>query len=160
MSAERRLSFTLNGSPVQATAPPHWTLLQVLREGLLAYEVKYGCGEGVCGACAVLVDGEPVNACLLLGPHVEGAAVTTARGLLADPILQEELVARGAVQCGFCTPGVVVVGSHFLQTAGPDPSREEIRAALAANLCRCTGYQKIIDAIAAAAPRSAATQDR
>ena len=149
MSAERRLRFTLNGSPVETTAPPHWTLLQLLRERLLAYEVKYGCGEGECGACAVLVDGELQNACLMLSPHVEGAAVTTSRGLEADR-LQEELVAQGAVQCGFCTPGMLVAAAHFLR-ANAGPSREEVRAALAANLCRCTGYQKIVDAVVAAA---------
>jgi len=163
VSAERALRFALNGRPVQIDVPPHWTLLQALRESLLAYEVKYGCGEGECGACAVLLDDEPVNACLLLAVHADGKSVTTARGLAAEFVgaqgfapLQEAFVAHGAVQCGFCTPGMLVAAAHLLRT-NPTPSREQIRAALAANLCRCTGYAKIVDAVAAAA---AALDDR
>jgi carbon-monoxide dehydrogenase small subunit len=167
MSAERPLRFTLNGRPVETTAPPHWTLLQVLRERLLAYEVKYGCGEGECGACAVLLDDEPVNACLLLAPHADGHRVTTARGLDFDldsveatgrdrapslAPLRVAFVEHGAVQCGFCIPGMLVTAEHLLRTT-PNPSRQQIRAALAANLCRCTGYQKIVDAVVAAAAR-------
>ena len=166
MSAERVLRFTLNGRPVEIGVPPHWTLLQALRERLLAYEVKYGCGEGECGACAVLLDDEPVNACLLLAAHADGKSVTTARGLGLGGVqggasqpsrwvqslapLQEAFVEYGAVQCGFCTPGMLVAAAHLLRT-NPDPSRGQIRAALAANLCRCTGYAKIVDAVAAAA---------
>jgi carbon-monoxide dehydrogenase small subunit len=155
--------------------PLHWTLLQALRDSLLAYEVKYGCGEGECGACAVLLDDEPVNACLLLAVHADGKSVTTARGLGLGGVqggasqpsrwvqslaptaraqglapLQEAFVEYGAVQCGFCTPGMLVAAAHLLRT-NPDPSRGQIRAALAANLCRCTGYAKIVDAVAAAA---------
>jgi aerobic carbon-monoxide dehydrogenase small subunit len=168
LSAERALRFALNGRPVAIDAPPHWTLLQLLRERLLAYEVKYGCGEGECGACAVLLDDEPVNACLLLAVHADGKSVTTARGLGGELVraqgdasqpsrwaqrpapLQEAFAEREAVQCGFCTPGMLVAAAHLLRT-NPNPSREEIRAALAANLCRCTGYAKIVDAVAAAA---------
>jgi carbon-monoxide dehydrogenase small subunit len=166
VSAERALRFTLNGRPVVIGVPLHWTLLQALRDSLLAYEVKYGCGEGECGACAVLLDDEPVNACLLLAVHADGKSVTTARGLGLGGVqggasqpsrwvqslapLQEAFVEYGAVQCGFCTPGMLVAAAHLLRT-NPDPSRGQIRAALAANLCRCTGYAKIVDAVAAAA---------
>ena len=145
---ERPVRFTLNGRLVELTAPPHWTLLQLLRDRLLAYEVKYGCGEGECGACAVLLDDEPVNACLVLAVHAEGARVTTSRGL--DDRLGDAFVAHGAVQCGFCTPGMLVAAHHLLRQT-PHPSEAQIRTALSANLCRCTGYQAIVTAVAAAA---------
>jgi carbon-monoxide dehydrogenase small subunit len=150
MSQRRTLRFTLNGTDVEATAPPHLTLLQVLRDHLQAWEVKYGCGEGECGACAVLLDGEPVNACLVLGVHADGRSVTTARGLGEAHPLVQAFIAEGAVQCGFCTPGMLVTAEHLLRTT-PSPSREQVRAALSANLCRCTGYGKIVDAVEAAA---------
>ena len=108
--------------------------------------MKYGCGEGECGACAVLLDGEPVNACLVLALHADGATVTTSRGLADHALLEDAFVAHGAVQCGFCTPGMLVAAAHLLAT-NATPTREEIRAALAANLCRCTGYRKIVDAV-------------
>jgi carbon-monoxide dehydrogenase small subunit len=150
MSQERTIRFTHNGTDVETTAPPHWTLLQVLRDRLLAWEVKYGCGEGECGACAVLLDGEPVNACLVLGVHADGRSVATSRGLGEDHPLVRAFIAEGAVQCGFCTPGMLVTAEHLLGTT-PSPSREQVRAALSANLCRCTGYGKIVDAVEAAA---------
>ena len=159
MSAERTLRFTLNNRRIESTAPPHWTLLQLLRDRLLAWEVKYGCGEGECGACAVLLDDEPVNACLLLGVHADGRRVTTARGLGEQHPLVEAFVAWGAVQCGFCTPGMLIASDHLLRTT-PSPSRDQIRAALAANLCRCTGYAKIVDAVAAAAAGAGSGQSR
>jgi carbon-monoxide dehydrogenase small subunit len=154
MSGERVLRLTLNGAPVEMAVPPHWTLLQVLRERLLAYEVKYGCGEGECGACTVLLDGEPVNTCLLLAPQADGRVVTTVRGLGPDHPLTEAFAVHGAVQCGFCTPGMVLTAENLLRT-NPSPRRHEIRAALAANFCRCTGYAKIVDAVEAAAQRMA-----
>jgi carbon-monoxide dehydrogenase small subunit len=150
MSTERPLRFRLNGTPVETAVPAYWTLLQLLRERLLAYEVKYGCGEGECGACAVLLDGEPINACLLLAVQVEGRALTTSRGLSRGQALVDAFVAHGAVQCGFCTPGMLVTAAHVLER-NPSPSRDEIRRALAANLCRCTGYRKIVDAVEAVA---------
>lgn len=150
MSAEHPLRFELNGTPIETTTPPHWTLLQVLRDRLLAWEVKYGCGEGECGACAVLLDGEPVNACLVLAPHAEGRRVTTSRGLGEDHPLVESFVVHAAVQCGFCTGGMLITAEHLLHTE-PNPSPELIRAALSANLCRCTGYGKIVEAVSAAA---------
>ena len=150
MTAERTLRLELNGKPVETTVPPYWTLLQVLRDRLLAWEVKYGCGEGECGACTVLLDDEPVNACLMLGVHVEGRRVMTSRGLGENHPLVQAFVAQGAVQCGFCTPGMLITAEHLLRNE-PNPSHQEIRAALAANLCRCTGYGKIVEAVAAVA---------
>jgi carbon-monoxide dehydrogenase small subunit len=153
--AERDLSFTLNGEQRHLRAPAHFTLLEVLRDRLGAFEVKDGCGEGVCGTCTVLLDGEPVSACLVLAPRAAGRAITTVRGLgrgeaAALHPLQEAFAASGAAQCGFCTPGMLLTAAAFLRQH-PAPSREEIRAAIAGNLCRCTGYTKIIDAIARAA---------
>jgi carbon-monoxide dehydrogenase small subunit len=158
MTTERAIRLTLNGAALETSAPAHWTLLQLLRERLLAYEVKYGCGEGECGACAALLDGEPVNTCLVLAVHANGRAVTTSRGLAIGTVLADAFVARGAVQCGFCTPGMLVSAAHLL-AANPSPTRDEIRRALAANLCRCTGYRKIVDAVAAAAERIAAGRE-
>ena len=155
MSAERPVRVELNGQAVETTAPPYWTLLQVLRDRLLAWEVKYGCGEGECGACSVLLEGEPVNACLILAPQVEGRRVATSRALGPDHPLIESFVAHGAVQCGFCTPGMLITAEHLLRTE-PDPSPDQIRAALSANLCRCTGYGKIVEAVVAASQRVSA----
>ncbi len=147
-----RLSFVLNGHPVDTWVAPHETLLAVLRDTLGATEAKYGCGEGVCGTCTVLLDGAPINACLILGVQVRGRAVTTVKGLGAEGDLhplQRAFVAHEAAQCGFCTPGMLLVAYAFLRDH-PHPTRDEIRAALAGNLCRCTGYTRIVDAIAAA----------
>ena len=153
---ELTIAFTLNGERREVRAAAHETLLQVLRDSLGAIEVKDGCGEGVCGTCTVLLDGEPVSSCLLLAARVAGRAVTTVRGLA--PVgslhpLQEAFVAHGAAQCGFCTPGMILTAHAFLQAARAAhrlPSRDEIRRAIAGNLCRCTGYVKIVDAIEAA----------
>ena len=149
MSAERALRFTLNGRPVVIGVPLHWTLLQALRDSLLAYEVKYGCGEGECGACAVLLDDEPVNACLLLAVHADGKSVTTARGLGLGGVqggasqpsrwvqslapLQEAFVEYGAVQCGFCTPGMILAAKALLDS-NPHPTELEIRQGISGNL--------------------------
>jgi aerobic carbon-monoxide dehydrogenase small subunit len=145
----RRVEFILNGHPIGVWVAPHETLLQVLRDGLGATEVKDGCGEGVCGTCTVLLDGAPVNACLLLGVQVHGHAVMTVRGLGGrgglHP-LQQAFLDREAAQCGFCTPGMLLVAYAFLKSH-PAPTREQIRAALAGNLCRCTGYTRIVDAV-------------
>ena len=152
-AARVRLRFVLNGHPVEVWAAPHETLLAILRDTLGATEVKYGCGEGVCGTCTVLLDGAPINACLLLGVQAAGRAVTTVKGLGAEGRLhplQQAFVAREAAQCGFCTPGMLLVAHAFL-AEHPRPSRDEIRAAIAGNLCRCTGYTRIVDAIEACA---------
>ncbi len=153
------LRFVLNGRPVDVWAAPQETLLAVLRDTLGATEVKYGCGEGVCGTCTVLLDGAPINACLTLGVHAQGRTVTTVRGLAspagatgaaADGMhpLQRAFVAHEAAQCGFCTPGMLLTAYAFLEKH-PHPTRAEIRAALGGNLCRCTGYARIVDAVEA-----------
>jgi carbon-monoxide dehydrogenase small subunit len=148
-----RLHFVLNGHPVDTWVASHETLLAMLRDTLGATEVKYGCGEGVCGTCTVLLDGAPINACLILGVQVRGRAVTTVKGLGAERDLhplQRAFVAHEAAQCGFCTPGMLLVAYAFLGDH-PRPTREEIRSAIAGNLCRCTGYTRIVDAIEACA---------
>ncbi len=152
--ARMTISFSLNGQPVVAEAEPHYTLLRLLRDVLAETSVKYGCGEGVCGTCTVLLNGETVSSCLVLAPQVEGAQVVTVRGLLGPEgelsPLQDAFWRHGAAQCGFCTPGMVLTAWEYLQDH-PGATREEIRQALAGNLCRCTGYTKIIEAVAAAA---------
>jgi len=152
-AARVRVRLVLNGSPVDVWAAPHETLLAVLRDTLGATEVKYGCGEGVCGTCTVLLDGAPINACLLLAVQAAGRAVTTVKGLGAEGHLhplQRAFVAHEAAQCGFCTPGMLLVAHAFLADH-PRPTRDEIRSAIAGNLCRCTGYTRIVDAIEACA---------
>ncbi len=151
MSGKTLVRFTLNGREAEAWAWPHQTLLEVLRDELGATEVKYGCGEGVCGTCTVLIDGRSVNACLLLAVQVEGQDLMTAKGLIRDGSLsrlQESFLEAGASQCGFCTPGMLLVAQEFLRD-NPRASREDIRRAVSGNLCRCTGYTKIVDAIEA-----------
>jgi aerobic carbon-monoxide dehydrogenase small subunit len=147
----RALAFELNGRPVETWVEPYRTLLDVLREDLGATEVKYGCGEGVCGTCTVLLDGESVNGCTMLAVQVEGRHVTTIKELSGDgPVhpLQHAFLEHGASQCGFCTPGMLLVAEEFVRDH-PGASREEIRHALAGNLCRCTGYAKVLDAVEA-----------
>ncbi len=157
----RRVQFHLNGQPVAVWAAPHDTLLAVLRDALGATEAKYGCGEGVCGTCTVLLDGAPINACLILGVQVQGRAVTTVKGLAGahglHP-LQQAFIDHEAAQCGFCTPGILLVAHAFLRDH-PAPTREQIRAAIAGNLCRCTGYTRIVDAIEASASRMLETSE-
>ncbi len=143
------VNFTLNGRGVSVEATPMARLLDVLREDLRCTGPKEGCGEGECGACTVLVDGRAVNSCLIPVIQVEGATILTVEGLATDGRLhpvQEAFVRCGAAQCGICTPGFLVTARALLDE-NPHPSREEAREALAGNLCRCTGYQKIIDAV-------------
>jgi aerobic carbon-monoxide dehydrogenase small subunit len=152
---------TVNGVEREAWVWPHQTLLEVLRDELGATEVKYGCGEGVCGTCTVLLDGEPANACLMFAVQASGGELVTVLGLRRPDgsmhPLQRAFLETGAAQCGFCTPGMLLTAVRFLQD-NPAPTRQEVRAALAGNLCRCTGYSKIVDAIQSAAlePSSAA----
>jgi aerobic carbon-monoxide dehydrogenase small subunit len=145
--------FTLNGRPAAVDAPPAARLLDVLRGALGLTGTKEGCGEGECGSCTVLLDGAPVNACLVLFGQVEGRTVTTVEGL-GDPAhlspLQEAFVKEGGAQCGICTPGFLV-SAEALLAAIPQPGETDIREALAGNLCRCTGYQRIVEAVRAAA---------
>jgi aerobic carbon-monoxide dehydrogenase small subunit len=144
------LTLTVNGREVSRTAGAHLTLLRWLREAAGVTDPKYGCGEGICGACTVLLDGEPASSCLVLAAQVDGAAVTTAAGLLAADgslgPLQRAFHERHAAQCGFCTPGMLMAATAAL-AGGRRLSRREIRQELHGNLCRCTGYGPIVDAI-------------
>ncbi len=157
-----RVQFRLNGREVEIEANADARLLDVLREDLHLTGTKEGCGEGECGACTVLVDGEPVNSCLLLAPQADGCEVVTIEGLADGPRLhpiQEAFVEAGAVQCGFCTPGFLLA-TYALLRANPHPTDEEILTALEGNLCRCTGYSRILDAVRLAAQRLAAAGPR
>ena len=152
--------FTLNGRPASLEAPPAARLLDVLRGPLGLTGTKEGCGEGECGSCTVLLDGAPVNACLVLLGQVEGRSVTTVEGLgdAGDlSPLQEAFVKEGGSQCGICTPGVLV-SAEALLAAIPQPGETDIREALAGNLCRCTGYQRIVEAVRAATKERASRE--
>ena len=149
-----RMEFILNGQPTVVEAPPYISLLTLLRDYLNLTGTKEGCDIGECGACSVLLDGRVMNACLVLAPQVMGREVITIEGLRSPEggmtDLQEAFVQYGAVQCGYCIPGLVIAGEALLRE-NPTPTREEIREAIAGNLCRCTGYQQIVDAIEQAA---------
>jgi carbon-monoxide dehydrogenase small subunit len=154
---EYRLDLTVNGQSYVIGVEPHLTLLEVLRDTLGLTGAKEGCGTGDCGACTVLVDGEPVNSCLMLAVEAEGQEITTVEGLGGHGELhpvQNALIAHGGLQCGFCTPGVALA-SVALLAHNPQPTEREIRDALAGNLCRCTGYDKIVRAVQAAARETA-----
>ena len=151
------LELVLNGRPVTAPVEPHVTLLRFLRDAVGATEVKYGCGEGVCGACAILLDDVAVNSCSVLAVQAHGARIATVASLGTNGDLhplQQELVERGAVQCGFCTPGIVL-GALEAVRLGLAGDRDAIRRSLSGNLCRCTGYRKIVDAVEAYREREA-----
>ncbi len=150
-----RVRLTVNGERREAEIWPGESLLVTLRDRLGLPGSKNACEQGECGSCSVLLDGELVCACLVLAAQAEGHEVTTVEGLAADGLLhpvQEAFVEAGAVQCGFCTPGFVVAAADLLRRL-PEPSDDEIREALSGNLCRCTGYQKILDAVRLAAAR-------
>jgi carbon-monoxide dehydrogenase small subunit len=147
------IKFNLNGELLEVEIEPHLTLLQLLRDKLELTGTKEGCGMGECGACTVLVDGKTVNSCIFPAMEVEGKSVTTIEGL-SDPRgdlhpIQKAFIEYGAVQCGFCTPGMVLSAKALLDEK-PKPTEEEIRTGIAGNLCRCTGYIQIIQAIKAA----------
>ena len=149
----RALAFTLNGRPCRTGAPAHWTVIDLLRDGLALTGTKYGCGEGVCGTCTVLLDGEPVRACLVLAARLDGRALDTVEGLERDGSLhplQDAFTREGAVQCGYCTPGMLLAARALL-AEHPAPTEPQVREALSGNLCRCTGYVKIVAAVLAAA---------
>ena len=149
----RDLAFTLNGRACRTSAPAHWTVIDLLRDGLALTGTKYGCGEGVCGTCTVLLDGEPVRACLVLAARLDGRTLVTVEGLERDGRLhrlQEAFAREGGVQCGFCTPGMLLAAKALLAEI-PAPTEHQVREALSGNLCRCTGYTKIITAVLAAA---------
>jgi aerobic-type carbon monoxide dehydrogenase small subunit (CoxS/CutS family) len=149
------IEFTLNGEPTDVAFAPHKTLLEVLREDLSLTGTKHGCELGECGTCTVLIDGQPILSCLFLGLDVEGRDVTTIEGMAEGGRLhplQETFADLGAAQCGYCTPGFLLVAKELLEK-NASPTRYEIREALAGNLCRCTGYIKIYEAVELAAAR-------
>ncbi len=144
-----KIHFTINGKEVSLTTPVNRRLLDVLREDLGLTGTKEGCGIGECGACTVLVDNKAVNSCLILSGQVDGSNIMTIEGLAKNSTLhplQENFLKYGAVQCGFCTPGMLM-SAYALLNENPHPSEEEIKEAIAGNLCRCTGYKQIIEAI-------------
>ena len=151
-----RISLTVNGEPLEADLWGGESLLMVLRDTLELPGSKNACEQGECGSCSVLLDGTLVCSCLVLGAQAEGHEVVTIEGLAADEDLhpvQQAFVDAGAVQCGFCTPGLVVAVADLLERS-PHPGEDEIREALSGNLCRCTGYAKIFDAVRLAAERA------
>ena len=152
MPQTHEISLLLNGVQRQARVSAGMSALRMLREVLGLTGTKYGCGEGECGACTILLDGVSLNSCLLFAVECDGRQLTTIEGLASDPLglrIEKAFVEAGAVQCGFCTPGMVVQARQLLQD-NPHPTREEIQRGIEGNLCRCTGYVKIIDAIEAA----------
>jgi carbon-monoxide dehydrogenase small subunit len=151
--AFHRITLTVNGEPEQVDVPSNLTLLGLLREKLALTGTKNGCSAGECGACTVMINGEPVNSCMVLAVECDGAEIITVEGLAQDGQLhpvQQALIESGGVQCGFCTPGVLVTARALLDR-NPHPSEEEIGEALVGNLCRCTGYVRIIQGIQQAA---------
>ncbi len=147
------ITFTVNGEVRRAEAPLGVTLLDLLRGHLGLTGAKEGCGEGDCGACSVLLDGRPVNSCLVLGVEAAGRVVSTVEGLAARDgrlsALQRRMIEAGGIQCGFCTPGILVAAAALLAST-PHPTEAQVRRAIAGNLCRCTGYQAIVAAVLAA----------
>lgn len=158
--AFHKITATINGELEEVMVPSNMTLLQMLRESLALTGTKNGCAAGECGACTVLLDGEPVNSCMVLAVECDGAEIITVEGLMQDEQLdpvQEAMIQSGGVQCGFCTPGVLI-SARALLDRNPNPSEEEIREALVGNLCRCTGYTRIIEGVHKAARINAAVQ--
>lgn len=147
------VNIIVNGEEVDLAVYPNATLLETLRGELGLTGVKEGCSEGVCGACTVLMNGQPIRSCLTLTVEAEGAEILTIEGLAPEQGLhpvQQAFIDKGAVQCGFCTPGMILSSKALLEM-NPTPSEEEIKTALSGNFCRCTGYTKILDAVKAAA---------
>ncbi len=150
---KRSISLTVNGTVHSLSVAPNQTLLEITRNALHLTGTKEGCGSGECGACTVLLEGKPVNSCLVLAVEADGKQVTTIEGLAgSDGLhrLQNSFIEHGAVQCGFCTPGMILTAKALLDE-NPLPTEEEVRLAVYGNLCRCTGYTKIIEAILSAA---------
>ena len=150
-----KVSFVLNGEEIRIETPADSRVVDILREDLHLTGTKEGCGTGECGACTILVDGESRLSCLMVAAQLEGRKVTTIEGLAEGERLhpvQQAFVDLGAVQCGFCTPGMILTAVDLLQK-NPNPTRLEIREGISGNLCRCTGYQKIVDAVEAASLR-------
>ena len=153
--AHHPITVTVNGAQERLDVPSNMTLLQMLREKLALTGTKNGCEAGECGACTVLVDGEPVNSCMVLAVEADGHDIVTVEGLAPEgqlSPLQQAFVEHNAVQCGFCTPGMLM-SAHALLKRNPDPTEQDIKEALVGNLCRCTGYVRIVDAIQGAAAK-------
>jgi carbon-monoxide dehydrogenase small subunit len=148
-----RITINVNGEEEIVEVPAHWTLLQMLRYCMGLTGTKNGCAGGECGACTVMLNGDPVNSCMVLGVECNGAEIITVEGLMDDGQLdpvQQAIIEAGGVQCGFCTPGVLISARALLDRR-PDPSEAEIQEALVGNLCRCTGYVRIIEGVKQAA---------
>jgi carbon-monoxide dehydrogenase small subunit len=148
-----RIKLNVNEEIYEIDVEPNWTLLHVLRERLRFTGTKCGCETGDCGACSVILNGKVVNSCLVLAVEADGAAVTTIEGLAREGRLhpvQKAFVDKGAIQCGYCTPGLVMASKAFLDR-NPDPTEQDVRHNLEGNICRCTGYTKIIEAVLSAA---------
>ena len=151
--ALHEIHVTINDEPEQVSVPANMTLMRMLREKLALTGTKNGCSAGECGACTVLLNGEPVNSCMVLAVECDGARIVTVEGLASEDRLapvQETILRAGGVQCGFCTPGVLI-SAHALLQRNPTPSEDEIREALVGNLCRCTGYLPILESVREAA---------
>ena len=156
--AQHRIYLTINGELEQVDVPSQMTLLQLLRDKLALTGTKHGCMAGECGSCTVLLNGEPVNSCMILAVECNGAEVVTVEGLAHDGVLhpvQQAIIDYGGVQCGFCTPGILI-SARALLDRNHDPSEDEIREALVGNLCRCTGYLRIVEAVKDTATRQQA----
>ncbi len=150
---KRLIQLTVNGEQYDVIAKPNRTLVEVLRDDLELTGTKVGCGEGACGACTVLITGKPVRSCLTLAVEAQGKEIETIEGLASDGQLhpvQKAFIELGAIQCGFCTPAMILTSKAFLDV-NPHPTEEEVRRAISGVVCRCTGYAKIVDAIMAAA---------
>jgi carbon-monoxide dehydrogenase small subunit len=148
-----KITVTINGELEQVVVPSNMTLMRMLRESLALTGTKNGCSAGECGACTVLLNGEPVNSCMVLAVECDGAQIVTVEGLAGDKQLdpiQQAMIQAGGVQCGFCTPGILI-SSRALLDRCPNPSEDDIREALVGNLCRCTGYVRIIESVKQAA---------
>ena len=158
--AYHTITVTVNGALERIDVPANMTLLQMLRDKLALTGTKNGCEAGECGACTVLVDGEPTNSCMMLAVEADGREIMTVEGLAPEGQLspiQQAFVDHNAVQCGFCTPGMLV-STYGLLRRNPNPTEEQIKEALVGNLCRCTGYVRIIQAVQAAASQFAGTE--
>ncbi|MDD3847141.1 MAG: (2Fe-2S)-binding protein [Syntrophorhabdaceae bacterium] len=152
---KKLITFRVNDREYEIAVAPNRTLTQVLREDLNLLGTKEGCGVGDCGACTVIVDGKPVNSCLVLAVQADGSDITTIEGVARGDSLhtvQQTFVEMGAIQCGFCTPGMVLSATSLLDK-NPRPTEREVREAISGNLCRCTGYQKIVEAVQEASRR-------
>jgi carbon-monoxide dehydrogenase small subunit len=151
--AFHKISVSVNGEIEQVAVPSNMTLMRMLRESLALTGTKNGCSAGECGTCTVLLNGEPVNSCMVLAVECDGAEIVTVEGLAHDKRLdpvQETIITAGGVQCGFCTPGILISAWALLDRV-PNPSEDEIREALVGNLCRCTGYTRIVEGVKRAA---------